>query len=55
MKNNKSAVFSKLQLVKSKRFKKNADLLQAALKSDKDYTLEQVKEVIEKFMKGRVI
>jgi len=49
------AVFSKLQLVKSALFKKNTDLLQAVLKPDKDYSLEQVKEVIQNFMKGKVV
>ncbi|MGN0680290.1 MAG: hypothetical protein ACI4JS_11545 [Oscillospiraceae bacterium] len=51
----KGGVFSKTQLVKSLKFKKHTDLLQAALKSDKDYSLQQVKEVIDKFMKGRVV
>ncbi len=50
-----AAVFSKLQLVKSLRFKKHADLLNTALENGKNYSIEQVKEIIEKFMKGRVI
>ncbi len=49
------AVFSKTQLVKSALFKKHADLLNTALESDKNYSVEQVKEVIEKFMKGKVV
>ncbi len=56
MRNAKSeAVFSKTQLVKSALFKKHADLLNTALESDKNYSVEQVKEVIEKFMKGKVV
>lgn len=56
MKDSKNkAVFSKMQLVKSALFKKHTDLLNTALESDKNYSLEQVKEIIEKFMKGRVI
>ncbi len=50
-----TAVFSKTQLVKSALFKKHTDLLQAVLKPDKEYSLEQVKNVIEKFMKGKVV
>ncbi len=50
-----AAVFSKTQLVKSALFKKHADLLQAALKPDKEYSVEQVKEIIEKFLKGKVV
>ncbi len=50
-----AAVFSKMQLVKSALFKKHTDLLNTALESGKNYSLEQVKEIIEKFMKGRVI
>lgn len=50
-----TAVFSKLQLVKSALFKKHTDLLNTALENDKDYSLEQVREIIEKFMKGRVV
>ncbi len=51
----KAAVFSKLQLVKSALFKKHTDLLQAALMPNKDYSLEQVKKIIEEFMKGKVV
>ncbi len=56
MKDSKNkAVFSKMQLVKSALFKKHTDLLNTALESGKNYSVEQVKEIIEKFMKGRVI
>ncbi len=50
-----AAVFSKTQLVKSLRFGKHADLLNTALENGKNYSVEQVKEIIEKFMKGKVV
>ncbi len=50
-----AAVFSKSQLVKSLRFKKHADLLNTALENGKNYSLEQVREIIEKFLKGKVV
>lgn len=51
----KDEVFSKTRLVKSLKFRKHRDLLQAALESGGNYTIRQVKEIIEKFMKGRVV
>lgn len=46
--------FSKEQIVKSKRFRKNIDLLNAILKENKQYTLKEVEEIIKNFMKGKV-
>lgn len=46
--------FTKQQIVNSKRFKDNVDLLNALLKDDKLYTLEEVNKTIEDFRKGKV-
>lgn len=46
--------FTKQQIVNSKKFKDNVDLLNALLKDDKLYTLEEVNKTIEDFMKGKV-
>ncbi len=46
--------FSKEQIVKSKRFRNNVDLLNAVLKESKQYTLKEVEEIIKNFMKGKV-
>ncbi len=46
--------FTKEQIVNSKKFAKNVDLLRATLKENKKYTLKEVYEIIENFMKGKV-
>jgi len=46
--------FSKKQIVSSKRYRNNVDLLNAVLKDNKTYTLKEVDEIIEKFKKGKV-
>ena len=46
--------FTKQQIVNSKRFKDNVDLLNALFKDDKLYTLEEVNKTIEDFRKGKV-
>ena len=46
--------FTKQQIVNSKKYKKNVDLLNALLKDDKLYTLEEVNKTIEDFRKGKV-
>lgn len=46
--------FSKEQIVRSKRFRNNIDLLNAILKENKQYTLKEVEEIIKNFMKGKV-
>lgn len=46
--------FTKQQIVNSKKFKDNVDLLNALLKDDKLYTLEEVNKRIEDFRKGKV-
>ena len=46
--------YSKEQIVKSKRFVNYVDLLNATLKNNKKYTLNQVEEIIINYMKGKV-
>ena len=46
--------FTKQQIVNSKKFKDNVDLLNALLKDDKLYTLEEANKTIEDFRKGKV-
>lgn len=46
--------FSKKQIVTSKRYRSNVDLLNAVLKDKKTYTLKEVDEIIENFKKGKV-
>lgn len=46
--------FTKQQIVNSKKFKDNVDLLNALLKDDKLYILEEVNKTIEDFRKGKV-
>lgn len=46
--------YSKEQIVKSKRFANHVDLLNATLKDNKKYTLNQVEETITNYMKGKV-
>lgn len=46
--------FSKEQMISSKRFSKQRDLVEALLDDEKKYTMEQVNEKIHKYMKGKV-
>ena len=46
--------FTKEQIVASKRYRANADLLNAILKDKKSYTLQEVDEKNIKFKKGKV-
>ncbi len=46
--------FSKSQLVESKRFSGQKDLLNTILEDNKEYTLEEVVSKVEKYMKGKV-
>lgn len=45
--------FSKNQITNSKKYRKRRDLLNAILK-DKQYSMDEVDVLIEKFMKGEV-
>lgn len=46
--------FSKEQLVKSKKFSGQQDLLNTILEDEKEYTLEEVVSKVEKYLKGKV-
>ena len=52
--NNIIKKFSKMQIVNSKRFKENRDLLSAILEDDRVYTLEEIEVRIKEFKKGKV-
>lgn len=51
---NKNAVFSKEQLLGSKRFSGRKDIINALLDPDKQYTVEAAETLIENYMKGKV-
>lgn len=51
---NTAAVFSKQQLVESRKYANRRDLLKALLEDGKTYTVAEVDAAIEKFMKGKV-
>lgn len=46
--------FSKEQILSSKRFRHRRDMLTAILDDGEQYTLADVDELIEKYMKGKV-
>lgn len=47
--------FTKEQLMASKRFAARKDALKALLDDDTAYTIEQAENIIENYMKGKVI
>lgn len=46
--------FTKSQILKSKRYRDRVDLINALLKDDVKYSLEEVDKMIDKFMKKAV-
>lgn len=48
------SLFSKEQLLAAKRFQDRKDIVNAILSPDKQYTVNTVEEMIEKYMKGQV-
>ncbi len=48
------AVFSKAQILASKKYVGRVDLLNVLLNNSKLYALEEVDSLIDKFMKGKV-
>jgi len=46
--------FSKTQFVSSARYKDSIDLVNTVLEDGKEYSLEEVDKLIEKYMKGKV-
>lgn len=51
---NLEAEFTKEQILKSKKYTEQRDLISALLENDKSYSLAEVDEMIEKFMKEGV-
>lgn len=47
-------LFTKEQLLASKRFQTRRDLLNALLSSEKQYTIGEVERSIEQYLKGKV-
>lgn len=50
----KPVVYTKQQILVSKRFAKRRDLVGALLNDDEQYTIDQVDAAIVKFLKGKV-
>lgn len=46
--------YTKYQIVNSKTFINNRDLLRAVLKEDKSYSKKEINEIIENYKKGKV-
>ncbi len=46
--------YTKDELKESERFKGREDALEALLKKDVYYAVEEAEEIIEEFMKGRI-
>lgn len=48
------SLFSKEQLLAAERFQDRKDIVNTLLSPDKQYTVETVEQMIEKYMKGQV-
>lgn len=48
------SLFSKDQLLSSKRFEGRKDILNALLSPDQQYTISAAKQMVEDYMKGKV-
>lgn len=46
--------YTKKQIVNSKTFSANRDLLNALLKEDRNYTKSEINQIIENYKKGKV-
>jgi len=53
-KKSKDATFSKEQILSSKNFRDRKDLLNVLLKDDKEYSIKEVEQQIDGFMKRKV-
>lgn len=53
--NNEPVTFTKKQLAASKKYAENKDLLNALLAEDRAYSISEVEEILEGFLKGKVI
>lgn len=48
------SMFTKSQIINSKKYRNRRDLLTAILQEDKNYSVEHVNTLIDKFMKSEV-
>jgi hypothetical protein len=48
------SAFSKEQIISSKRYKDNRDIVKVLLNDNEMYSFEEVDSLINKFMKGKV-
>ena len=49
-----NAVYTKEQILNSKKYKNRRNVLGAILVDGKEYTIEEVDSLLKKFMKGKV-
>lgn len=49
-----SPKYTKKQIMKAAKLSKYADVVQALLDDDRLYTMQEVEEIIDQFMKGKV-
>lgn len=49
-----SALFTKKQLISSKKYESNKDALSVILEDDKSYSFEETDKLLNNFMKGKV-
>lgn len=47
-------LYNKESILKSKKYDKRKDLLNALLKENENYSFEQIDSMVDKFMKGKV-
>lgn len=50
-----AAIFTKQQLVTSKKYAEKKDLLNALLVDDRSYSMAEVEEILDGFLKGKVV
>jgi len=46
--------FSKVQILSSKKYRDKKDLVNVLLNNEKSYSLDEVDDLIDQFMKGKV-
>jgi hypothetical protein len=49
------ATFTKQQLISSKKYAEKKDLLNALLADDRSYSMPEVEEILNNFLKGKVV
>lgn len=52
--NSKNPAYSKQQILLAKKYRHRKDILNVLLEDVNKYTMQQVDELLEKFMKGKV-